>query len=107
MPRARAAHTPKSAAYDPATRQGPLALSRRWPHGSESVSRDPRTDELNSLKRGPGDVCAEIKCLRSRLKRRSFKAAAKASPPAARDFGFANKIVSAMKSVELNDRPKG
>jgi hypothetical protein len=70
------------------------------------MSRDPRADELHNLKLALATFALQLDGFEARLKRLRLKTTVKAVHPAPSDNRLANKIVSAMKSAEPNNRPK-
>ena len=65
--------------------------------------RDPRAEELNNLKMALATFALQLDAFEARLKGR-LSDPNKAPLSTAPDIGFANKIVSAMKSADTTDR---
>jgi hypothetical protein len=70
------------------------------------MSRDPRAEELHNLKLALASFALQLDAFEARLKSLRLKTTVKAVHPAPSDNRLANKIVSAMKSAEANNRPK-
>jgi hypothetical protein len=70
------------------------------------MSRDPRAEELHNLKLALAAYALQLDAFEARLKSLRLKTTIKAVHPAPSDNRLANKIVSAMKSAEPNNRPK-
>jgi hypothetical protein len=62
------------------------------------ANRDPRATELSHLKLALATFALQLDAFEARLKCRSLKTTVQASEPVPSDIGFANKIISAMKS---------
>jgi hypothetical protein len=70
------------------------------------MSRDPRAEELHNLKLALATFALQLDAFEARLKSLRLKTTVKVVHPAPSDNRLANKIVSAMKSAEPNNRPK-
>jgi hypothetical protein len=74
------------------------------------MDRDPRAEELNNLRLALAAFALQLDAFEARLKRRSIasvETTVKSSQTAPADIGFANKIVSAMKSLPTDPNDGG